>query len=72
MRFGLARNESITEAINRDEVDLMHAMKHVLFSDDLRAAILVLREERAIYFMDLLQEVGLTGLFGYYGSQSYL
>jgi DNA-binding MurR/RpiR family transcriptional regulator len=68
MTFGLARDESITEAINRDEVDLMNAMKHVLFSDDLRAAILALRGERAIYFMDLLQEVRLTGLFGCYGT----
>jgi hypothetical protein len=64
MRFGLARDISITEAINRDEVDLMNAVKHVLFSDDLRAAILALRGESAIHFMDLLQEVGLNGLLG--------
>jgi hypothetical protein len=69
MRLGLARDELITEAIHCDEADLMNAMKQVLFSDDLRAAILALRGERAIHFMDLLQEVRLTGLTVCHGTK---
>jgi hypothetical protein len=63
MRLGLARDESVTRAIHRDESDLVGAMKHVLFSDDLRAAILALRGQHAVQFMDLLQEVRTTGSF---------
>jgi hypothetical protein len=72
MSLGLARDDSITAAIRADEMELACHMRYAVTSAELRAAILALREEDAVEFMDSLQEVFRENPFARVGIDSVL